>query len=131
MHVADTVCAAPPSLKDTFDINAAQYTTALKAMPKGSSTLPVRCFLKDSPKYTKFKKSVPYVNSQVSFTGLLTSVDRNADDGAPEHFRLEVDDFVSMGKATVPAKPSPGPDTGNYSFLSSVLHCYLHFIFYR
>ncbi|KZP16119.1 hypothetical protein FIBSPDRAFT_958295 [Athelia psychrophila] len=89
---------------------AGTYTSALRDAKKhGGSTLPVRCFVKDSPKYKQYSKPVPNVNSQVTFTGSLTSVDRNAENGTPEYFRLEVDSVTFMGKATVPAKPSPAP----------------------
>ncbi|KZP02343.1 hypothetical protein FIBSPDRAFT_970114 [Athelia psychrophila] len=74
VHIAGTVCATPSSLKDTFDINASQYTSVLRDAKKhGGSTLPVRCFVKDSPRYKQYSKPVPNVNSQVTFTGSLTS----------------------------------------------------------
>lgn len=112
MHIVGTVSGTPE--KDTFDIDAAQYTAALKAH-KAKSCLPVLCFVKDSPRYAKYNKPVPRANSQVCCGGFLTSADRKTEDSVPSRFRLNIDNVTFLGQSTVPAKSSSTGDAGMYT----------------
>ncbi|KZP09645.1 hypothetical protein FIBSPDRAFT_963772 [Athelia psychrophila] len=107
VHIVGTVSGTPE--KDTFDIDAAQYTAALKAH-KAKSCLPVLCFVKDSPRYAKYNKPVPRANSQVCCGGFLTSADRKTEDSVPSRFRLNIDNVTFLGQSTVPAKSSSTGD---------------------
>lgn len=120
-HIAGTVSGVPE--KDTFNIDATQYTAALKAH-KGKSCLPVRCFVNDSPRYVNYSKPVPRANSQVCLGGFLTSVDRKTENSVPDRFRLNVDNVTFLGRPTVPAKSTSTGDAGmsQHTLLIVIMH---------
>lgn len=100
--------------KNCFDLDPAQYTSALKEL-KGTSptasTLPLHCVIPDSPRY-KNKKPIPRVSTMVSFEGYLCSRVTNSETGKTERFRIDIDHVNFMGRPTV---PQPTPETGPYS----------------
>lgn len=97
--------------KSCFDLDPAQYTSALKEFKSTNptaSTLPLHCIIPDSPRY-KNKKPVPRVGTMVSFEGYLCSRMTNSETGQTERFHIDIQNVNFMGRSSV---PQPAPDTG-------------------
>jgi hypothetical protein len=99
----------------TFDLAPEQYTYAYKDYNKNlkpglkKSSLPLRCVIKPSPRWTTMPKL--QVGHIVSVTGFLSHV-LQKDDGKVQFFEVEVEQVNILGKTAVPVGPNQFSDTG-------------------
>ncbi|KAJ7181968.1 hypothetical protein C8R46DRAFT_1210434 [Mycena filopes] len=96
VHLCGMV-ANPDEHDGTFEINAQQYITALKA----PGAIRFKVLIPNNPRYTNKKKPVPAVNSRALVTGRVVDVQCVLDnDGKPRsvtHFVVEMDTVVFLG----------------------------------
>jgi hypothetical protein len=81
---------------DTFDIDAIQYTSALKEIPRDASVFTARVFIPDTPRYKK-NKPMPSTNSFVFVSGFLGRFTVSLT-GIAERFYAELDKVAFLGK---------------------------------
>jgi aspartyl/asparaginyl-tRNA synthetase len=99
----------------TFDLAPEQYTYAYKDYNKNlkpgleKSSLPLRCVIKPSPRWTKMPKL--QVGHIVAVNGFLSRV-LQKDDGKVQFFEVEVEQVNILGKTSVPIGPNQFVDTG-------------------
>ena len=88
------------SSKDTssFDIDAAQYTSALKS-DRENSVLPVHVLIRDSPKYKNGKPVPSNNNTYVAVTGFISRFDVET-----ERLIVDLDSVTFLGRPTIPAE---------------------------
>lgn len=99
--------------KNFFDLDPAQYTSALKefkATNPAVSVLPLHCVIPDSHRYKDGKKPIPHVGTMVSFEGYLFSR-MTSETWKTERFHIDIDRVNFMGRSSV---PPPTPDIGPY-----------------
>ena len=116
LHISGTVSSGG-NPADTFELEPTQYSSALKNLKDTDPsvyTFPVRCQIKDSPRYKNGKKPQPRNGTMVSLEGFLTSITKNSVAAGAERFHIEVENLVFMGRASVappkvPLTPSKYP----------------------
>ncbi|KAI0043938.1 hypothetical protein FA95DRAFT_1497831 [Auriscalpium vulgare] len=105
LRVAGTVDSVDVS-NFSFCVPATQWTSA-----DSTGVLPVKACIPSESKWPDRKKALPATNSVVSFTGYLSSVDRDGgDNGTVKHFEVEVArhlDFLARGSYSPASTPSP------------------------
>lgn len=96
---------------DKFDLEPQQYTAAFKVQFKRDpsiSTLPIACWIPDSPRYKNSKKPCPRASSNLSLEGHITEVVRT-EEGAALRFKVNVHSVSFMGRVSVPPKVPATP----------------------
>jgi hypothetical protein len=95
---------------NSFDINAAQYTSFYKAQ-RNLSMLPIRAHF-DEVRYKK-KKPLPANNTYVAVDGFLNDVDMDPNTGIPSIFHINIDNISFLGKAVLPTVGQGGNQGGS------------------
>jgi hypothetical protein len=83
-----------------FDIDAPQYTSPMKQLPRETCIFPARVLIPDSPKYKK-AKPIPNVDTYVAVAGFMCRFDLTQP-GNVKHFIIELDNVSFLGKRTAP-----------------------------
>lgn len=104
--------------KDTFSftLDARQWTN-----PDHNGMLPVTARIAEQSKWSDRGRALPHALSIVTFTGPMTSVERD-DDEQPLRFHVDIDrhlDFLGMSSISA-STPSPG--------MYPLVFCYITFV---
>lgn len=95
-----------------FDLAPEQYVWLLRDWKQSKNMFPIRCVIKDSPRWGK-KKPAPRKGFQVSITGFLCGAAKNQKSGKLEYFEVELEKIVYQSKAPINATTStPSPSSG-------------------
>lgn len=113
VHVSGVVTDAIPA-ECKFDLAPEQYVWLLRDWKQSKNTFPIRCVIKDSPRWGK-KKPAPRKGFQVSITGFLCGAAKNPTSGKLEYFEVELEKIVYQSKAPINATTStPSPSLGEW-----------------
>jgi hypothetical protein len=101
----------PNKADATFEIDAPQYVSALKNIPRENMTFPAHILIPDSPRYKK-GKPIPTVNTYVAVAGFLSHIAMpsfEATNSDVDRFCVTLDNISFLGKKMhmpIECKPS-------------------------